>query len=476
MHKILGVSLQAIFYLCLAQSAESALLEDIGYTALADRLGSSLPTGERASIDQTEASTAPEGELPVYLADDTLPSFPNTEIVDQSGINSTEFSSHANSVAQRLAGTSNSQLPNLMRIDAYEASHWITSVLRPFSVAPPVSGTGRIANHSWRGNAGNSGDNLEFLRRLDWLVAEDDYFQAIGAASVSSSLLFAHAMNGVVVKNTASTTNMATTPLDDVYQAGRPAIHLVVPDTSPSNATGVVASSASLLTQIFNSLALSPELLKAVLMAGAVRETQNQANGDIQNYGAQLTSNGLDFRYGAGQLNVLNSYEILAAGISPAGQGTTDSGFDFVENFGSLNQTASYPISIAESGKLHVTLAWNLDLNTSAFPFDPDPNLYDLNLALYDVTDGGETLISSSNSPIDNTENLMINLQAFRQYELRVSHQQQSGFSWPYAIAWRISITEDQESPAYPVPFLHGILVAALVFIVGTIAWVRLDV
>ena len=58
MRKNLIVWLQAVIAMCLTQATSADLLEDIGYTALAELLGSALATGELATIDQTEASNA----------------------------------------------------------------------------------------------------------------------------------------------------------------------------------------------------------------------------------------------------------------------------------------------------------------------------------------------------------------------------------------------------------------------------------
>ena len=253
MRKFLIVWLQAVAALFLSYTSSADLLDDIGYTMLSELLGSALPTGEFVTIDQTEASNAPQGELEVYLANGGLSAFPNTQIIDQSGINSSEFSSHANSVAQRIGGTA-SQLPNLMQIDAYEAVDWMETVLRRASPFKPLGGSGEVANHSWRGDFDDVPSNVDVLQRLDWLIVEDDYFQAIGIGAISTSIIFAHAMNGVGVKNTASSTSMATTPLDDIYTANRSAVHVTAPDSSSSNATGVVSSSAMLLKQIFSSI------------------------------------------------------------------------------------------------------------------------------------------------------------------------------------------------------------------------------
>src|SRR3990172_7580648 len=102
-----------------------------------------------------------------------------------------------------------------------------------------------------------------------------------------------------------------------------------------SSATPVVAAAAALLVQSAHRYptfsqssvrtlegevlydAERPEVIKAILMAGADRVASNDDGTSVSDYRGSLdrrTDNGLDRRYGAGQLNVLNSYAILSGG------------------------------------------------------------------------------------------------------------------------------------------------------------------
>ncbi len=423
--------------------ASASTLDDIGFTALQSLLGGLLPSGNQSTVDQSEASVAPKEATPIYLANGTLDRFSQTQIVDQSGINSSEFSGHANSVASRIAGLDESQLSSLLRIDGYEANHWLTEVLRRLTITAPQSGTGDFGNHSWVGTTSTVVDDVDILQRLDWLVAEDDYFHAVGASAPSNSILMAYAMNVVAVKNTGATISMATLSLDGVYQAGRPAVHLVAPAGTPSDATGVVSSSAVLLTELFPSAPLVPELLKAVLMASAERVTDNVQEEQIINYGADLTQNGLDYRYGAGQLNVLNAHEILSTGTQNSSGSVTPVGYHLAQNFGAQNQVNVYAFETGDNPDYFVaSLVWNLDVNAPPAVFVPNPILYNLELALFDVSEGQSTLVAESTSEIDNTENIRVQLAPHRHYELRVSHLHPTSFSWPYALAWRLTNTD----------------------------------
>ena len=469
--------------LWLMVDAGATTLDDIGYTALQTMLGGALPTGDQLTIDQIEASNSPEADPPIYLANESLSSFPHTQIIDRSGLNSAEFSGHANSVANRIGGITESQLPSLFRIDAYEVNDWTIRVLERVPPEPPdlpslpQVGSGAIGNHSYAGGLTDPSDMDEIaffkniLLRLDWLVAEDDYFHAVGASSPSNSVLMAHAMNVIGVKNTAATINMATLDLADPYQALRPAVQLVAPASSPSDATGVVSSSAGLLKALFPGAPLVPELMKAILMASALRDTNNTQGGQIINYGAQPSLNGLDYRYGAGQLNVLNAYEILNSGTQNSNGSVTPVGYHWAENFGARNQVNIYQFESGPNPDFFVaSLVWNLNLNSLPIAFTPNPILYNLNLGLYDVTDGGNILVSESNSEIDNTENIRLQLVANRHYELRVSHSQQTNFDWPYALAWRLGTTAIP-NPTTQIPAVSNFLSALLGILVVVLGW-----
>ena len=61
------------------------------------------------------------------------------------------------------------------------------------------------------------------------------------------------------------------------------------------------------------------EVIKAALMAGAVRITNNTTGNDITDYridAANQTLNGLDIRYGAGQLNIQRKRQSLISSRS----------------------------------------------------------------------------------------------------------------------------------------------------------------
>jgi hypothetical protein len=173
----------------------------------------------------------------------------------------------------------------------------------------------------------------------------------------------------------------------------------------------------------------------------------------------------LDSRYGAGQVNIANSYHILVGGeqrsLQSGGSDITSHGFDYAGVFGGLNgsaRTASYFFNATGNVTLFASLVWNLSVSDDA---NLTATLHHLNLSLFDVT-ANNTLVATSASPLDNTQNLFFHLLLGDRYEMRVTTDESGNFSQDYALAWRMDA-----SPA-PVPlpaaiWLFGSGVASLI-------------
>ncbi len=201
------------------------------------------------------------------------------------------------------------------------------------------------------------------------------------------------------------------------------------------------APKASKVSFLADGLATS-EVIKATLMAGADRYADNIRGADLTTYTVDTTNN-LDDDFGAGQMNVYNSYRILAAGEQDSSQDGGSSpigmlGWDYDPDFGGVsgsNSTATYSFT-ATSGADHLTatLAWNIDINSAI----STATLHDLDLELYEVT-GTPAKVSDSASTVHNTENLFFDLTPGNQYEMRVVQGTGSGnFVWDYGLAWQV--------------------------------------
>jgi len=280
---------------------------------------------------------------------------------------------------------------------------------------------------------------------------------------------------------------------DAVYAAGRTRPDVVAPITTTSGAAPVVSSLAAVLVEtghtggatlshgstthragatIYN--AERSETIKAAIMAGADRETHNLSTAaQIEDYRASgyTTANGLDSRYGAGQVNVSNSHRIIAAGEHEAGSVLCGisvqicAGFDYVENFGGVDGSATelnYNFTATgDHNQLSASLVWNLDVDELRSA--GGASWHNLGLSLYDQTTGRQ--VGSSVSLIDNTQNLWYSLVSGRQYRLTVVSLEPETFDGSYALAWNLS----QSTAPVPLPpaailLLGGLLTLVPVF------------
>lgn len=357
----------------------------------------------------------------------------------------------------------------------------------------PLASASRIANHSWVGDydepaIGDPDLNIDALQRVDWLIERDEFIQVVGNTNGNPlKPLLANAYNVIAVGRTDGSHSTGSLALDGTYVSGRANPHRVAPLGSSSAATSVVTSAATLLiytahTDPTLSLELgqtprhagaepvksaeTSEVIKALLMAGADRATQNPTGANITDYrqGAiNQTQNGLDTRFGAGQLNINTSYEMLITGeqnsLEDGGGSVLWSGFDYDPAFGgadATNDVANYMFTTEGTpARVTAALVWNLSVDETG-AFDPDPMLHNLDLELWmiDVATETETLIASSTSDIDNTENLWTNLDPDGDYALRVVNGGLTEFNWDYGLAWQVQ--------AVPLPAALPMMICAL--------------
>lgn len=483
---------QKLFFLSLVLLSSQAYADyrdDIGYTQLQAQLGLATPDGNGVAVTHVEAAIgATDTDVGAWMPDVSTAQFSGKNILDQSVPLSNGISGHATGVGGLFYGNTLSMASGIVDVDVYSAADWIIDgFLRTGSGLKPLVSDSRVANHSWVGSMKTNENSARVLKRVDWLVEEDEFIQvtAMNNGSSNSSLL-GSTFNGIAVGRTDSNHAQGSVALDSDYIAGRTRPDVVAPAGATSSATPIVSAAAVMLIEQAHTAAQGPtsvisngdtiyngersEVIKAVIMAGADRVTQNTAtDAQITDYRADpgsQTVNGLDSRYGAGQLNVNSNYQIMAAGeqdsIQDGGAATVDiMGYDYDASFGGAqnsNNTASYLFDTTQAGSMQLTasLVWNIDIeDTIGVGFNPDATLNNLDLFLFDVTGGAESLLASSTSDIDNTENLWYFLEQGRDYQLQVLAADDSTFKWDYGLAWQIS--------AVPVPaavwfFISGLL------------------
>ena len=468
---------------------------DIAYTQLADELGTKVPNGKNVIVIHSEASTGfidhdqnlKTETLPVYLPDKHQADFSGKLLLDITGYRSGSYSSHATSIARIFYGKQ-SIAPNINTVHTYWGDQWLQSNVLSRGKGKPQSTTARIANHSWVGNIPDPKIITSILRRIDWLTETDELIQIVGTRNSTGTNfnIFSSAYNVLAVGKTDGIHSTGSPSIDKTYLPDRNRTEIVAPFTTTSIATPVVAATAALLVDTGHSnpeLSTDPvnistitragetiynaersEVIKAALLAGADRLTNNTSTiANIRDYRSiknNQTRNGLDTRFGAGQLNVYNSYHIIAAGeqnsTEDGGKKTpyiNTYGFDYDPSFGGAktsNKIASYYFSTGpQQETLTASLSWHININSGRHPkkFYGQALLYDLDLYLYDVTDK-KTLIIRSNSTIDNSENIWQSLSPGKKYLLQVIPKSgQINFNWDYALAWRITADQNKDKP-----------------------------
>jgi hypothetical protein len=450
--------------------------DEVGYVQLQAALNGRLPDGHGIAVAQVEAPVNSKPEFWRYGAAGTW--WPDPEDIEfkgkQLGYGSPhadgEPSGHANSVARLFYGGHSAMAFAVSAIDLYSATDWTQSVMRTGTPIFPAQMSARVVNHSWVGSAGSEIYDAELLRRLDWSVNTDRSVHVVGVANGNPSPpLLGNAFNVIAVGRSDGDNGFGTREIDGVYREGRAMPQIVAPMNTTSAATPIVASAAVLLidaAQRWSTFSKGeqrtlaggilrdgerPEVIKALLMAGARRDfPSGEGRSDYRTSVENRTVNGLDRRFGAGEVNILNSFAILSGGeqrsLEDSGKSSgniTAYGYDFDNDFGGTdgsNAVANYPFHITRARTLSATLAWNARIatgGTSYSAFDVEAQLYDLDLELYDDTEARR--VAASTSWADNTETLWLPLVAGHDYRLVVRKADgEADFSWRYALAWRI--------------------------------------
>jgi len=481
-----------IFLLTSLGTVRADTKDDIGYWDLVDAVGSALPQGADVIFTQIEAPL--DGN---WMPDADHSEFIGKTITDRTG-GATGDSSHATIVGYLLYGNISSLSPEALQIDIYEANNWVgigflgtgyTLAGKPFqphydhSVYPWIlASPSRVANHSWIGTTSGS----DPLRRMDFVVETDEFIQVVAVNNNSTTgTLWNSAFNTIAVGRTNGGYPQTTLHIDSVYHAGLTRPHIVAPKNTTSDAAPIAASSCALLVEAGTDPVLSAdpvaqyttnrnnriiynaersEVIKAALMAGADRITHNTTTSDLLNYRnpSNRSNNGLDLRYGAGQLNIYQSYTIITSGEqnskedNPSQNGQIGwKGFDYDPEFGGLNNSNSVATYLFEADsdhrRLYASLVWNIDIAGGDWnDFNNSATLRNMDLVLSDTTAPDASLIlAASQSETENSEHLWVSLLPGHSYQLRVSAQGDP-FLWDYALAWRIQTPGDTDQDQLP--------------------------
>ena len=235
-----------------------------------------------------------------------------------------------------------------------------------------------------------------------------------------------------------------------------------------SFATPLVAGGATLLVSAARSMnefigvsdaARTNVVIKSVLLNSATKPV-GWDNGQRLVDGVITTTQGLDYDYGAGSLNLAWGYEQYVLGtrdvvglVSGSTAGVLPVGWDLGTI--TLGDSTRYDFVVADplQTTLNATLSWNrsrtwdqtLDNGNGEYR---DIAQADLDLSVWDITTSGTaTLIARSASFVNTTEHLSFTLPSLGQYEIRVDYAgnlfdlSPAGSSYTsqeYGLAWAV--------------------------------------
>jgi len=394
-----------VVVLALPMALHAGYKEDVGYTQLSNELGGALPTGAGVSVVQVEALDGSN-----YRPDPANNHFTLTTFVWESG-GSTAASNHATNVGKYFYGQYLSLSPGAQTVHSYEADDWLgdgflnTSQfdLQGTPVVPDEA-PARILNHSWIDDSTPDVLQSERLKRIDYAADHQDLLVVAGLNNGTGAVpkLLASAYNVVSVGRTDGNHSRGGASFEgDPGDPPRLKPDLVAPIALTSYTTPLVAGAGDMLYghASAGSNGRKPQTLKAILMAGATKE-------EFAGW-SQTATSPLDSIYGAGELNVYNSYHILDSGEQTTEVVVPSNGWDFAGAPGLAEQRIYYfevPAGQAMSD-LSAVLTWHRVLTTGFYRFDA--TLADLQLQLY--TRSGSslgTVLRTSNSPVDNVEHI----------------------------------------------------------------------
>jgi len=405
--------------------------DDAGFPQLQAELGAALPNGAGISVMMAEAAVAASEDPPQYLPQATagvLPFpgmgvFSGKTIIPHSG--ASPASGHAESVAARFCSSTLSVTPGVTDLHVWWADHFAGTLL--YSNPIPTF-AGSVQNHSWVGGSPDDAVNLEFIRRFDFMVDRDAVVAMTPLNNGASMARFlANAYHGISAGRLDGGHPHTHSNLD---VNGRMKPDIVVNEAFTSMASPAVASVATLLLDAIRPDypdADDPRVVKAIMLSAASKQ-------NLPGWRRQNTSRPYDEVHGAGQLNLLHAYHILAgARQTPS---TTEKrpllGWD--RGVSDEIQPARYFFTLlpGEWGTISATITWHRSISEDY----STSSLADLNLHLRHASGfTAGAVVDESNSTIDNVEHLFRRHLPPGDYVMEVSSNMSDVV---YGLAWEV--------------------------------------
>ncbi|AMV32189.1 hypothetical protein VN12_08700 [Pirellula sp. SH-Sr6A] len=409
----------------------------IGYTKLVQELngrGIPVPTAAGLRVGLVEAS----GDSVTYFPNTGSPEFAGKSFSNLGPATTPAQSSHATTVARNFIGNTWSIAPGVSQVDVYDAEFFVFNQQGLASGLQPLPTNVAVMNHSFVADLIPASAGVEVNARMDHTINRDAFTNVVALNNGTGAVpqIYGQSYNSLVVGRTDGNHSYGVTTIG---VTGRTKPDIVAPDEATSFATPIVSSTATFLHSAANNLnmanARAPEAMKAIIMAGADKSP-------IAGW-SNTSTRPLDSIFGAGEVDVYNSYKILEGGEfnGTSGFPTSNSGlfgWDLGEAQANSNQFWTFEVSPGGSiSEASILLTWNAHYEDANGNFDLNEfTVANMSMRLYEATDAGiGSLVAFSDSPVDNVEHLyLMNLSSGR-YALEIS----SDIATRFGLAWRIT-------------------------------------
>jgi len=455
-----GLSIILVGFLLPSLVLHGQNFDEIGFTFL--RATTTNLNGASIRVAQAEAGT-PTWEVspadvgqPVSLfsfisAVGTSTTYPNA--VGTNSMHATQVATNFYSLAYGIA-------TNVAHVDNFEANYFINSIVNG---SPSSNINDPVVNQSFSASGATISQQQEYDSAYDNYAVQYKTLFITGAGNGGTLYPPGTCYNGICVGVYGGTSSTGPTPDNgrckpDIISPGG----AIGPQTS--FATAYVSGSAALLLQAARrgdggtdtNSAADMRTLKALLLNGAVKPLG----------WTNATFAPLDLRYGAGLLNVFNSYEELLAGkhsyivatsvtsggahLPTGATGTvgTLSGWDFnslsSSTLPAMDGVNHYYFNVTNGMSkagfaAAITLVWNRPASASSLVH---ASINNLGLFLYNAANNNLVMVSTS--LVDNVQHVFVPQLAPGRYDLQVWKAGGSGIasaSESYALAWAFTVS-----------------------------------
>lgn len=434
-----------------AALAQDSVFDEIGYTALVERLGAATPTGAGIALGQIEATSSGS-----YGPDQANGEFAGVTFTAHSG--SPGSSSHATTVARNYYGATTSVAPGVTAAHLWEANDFIGGGYLNYGTSdiPEVPPFGmEVFNLSF---IGSTTVDAQLVRRADYAAHAYGTLFVVGVnngAASETPPLFSAMYHAIAVGLTSGDHGSNDQTLD-----GGPRMKpdLVAPATYTSFSTPIVASCGALLHETVetdpelssNLNASRTQVMKSILMSGATHTSEWTNNPAQSGPDRGVTARPLDEVFGAGTVNIDRAHRILtgyeqhgSSNAVPSSANIVGPGWDW--EYVVTGESVYYRFTLDEvASEVIFTATWHR-LVPPTFISDIElPNL-DLHLwavedgALIDLVGADSSVYAGGNvrstSAVDNVEHIRVEGLAPGEYVLEMVRLD-SGSASRGAIAW----------------------------------------